>query len=366
MQNMKLSEFAQKNSYRFLTPSFCLTRAKLLKSPSSFTSTGGSDENFAAAENRKLGISSCAAAANVIQKNLGASSDSIPRRHPVCLASQNKKAETNVTLMTDTTRRYRILARLNPTPHGHDDEERAHDQSASWLSMKRWRTSRWAARSRTKCWRDGCSRSSASGMGGWQRGRYWRLLKSRCRWSTTSQKMYRRRMRRRKSSPKNCRYDGSNETRTSRVSIMSQRRNKKNDRPCKRLATTCLWSEVCHAKCIPSWKKNQTKPLRKCCSFYNDSWEDIYNLILISVEFLNLLISLLYLWMKQCLILAEEQRSKKRQKSSNQTQELRPKEISAQWLRIKPKLEDKMSDSNIYCNTEGKQWKNPVQAEIRQ
>lgn len=59
------------------------------------------------------------------------------------------------------------------------------DQSISWFSMKCVRTSRWAARSSTRCCRDGCSKSSASGNGGWQRGRYWRPLKPRCSCRTT-------------------------------------------------------------------------------------------------------------------------------------------------------------------------------------
>lgn len=59
------------------------------------------------------------------------------------------------------------------------------DQSISWLSTKCVRTSRCAARSSTRCWRDGCSKSSASGRGGWQRGRYWRPLKQRCSCKTT-------------------------------------------------------------------------------------------------------------------------------------------------------------------------------------
>lgn len=95
---------------------------------------------------------------------------------------------------------------LNPT-HGHEDD--ALDHSTSCPSMKWVRTSRCDARSSTRCCREGCSKSSASGNRGWHLGRYWRPLNALCRCSTTSQNTYLSSNKRRKSSPKNCRYDDS-------------------------------------------------------------------------------------------------------------------------------------------------------------
>lgn len=100
-----------------------------------------------------------------------------------------------------------LPSRLNPTQAA--EEEQALDHSTSCVSMKWVLTSRWVARSRTRWCKEVCSRSSASGRDGWQRGRYWRPRKARCKWRTTSQNTYRRRRRRRKSSPKNWRYDES-------------------------------------------------------------------------------------------------------------------------------------------------------------
>ena len=145
-----------------------------------------------------------------------------------------------------------------------ESQPRANNQSISLPSIKWPLTSKWAARSRTRCCKEGCSSRSASGNGGWQRGlscrpcyliriaqykwlkvmtlinqvkakifKFWHIvckqllytyikmqvknealnkiftLNALWRWSTTSQKTYRKRSNLRKSSPKNCRYAGS-------------------------------------------------------------------------------------------------------------------------------------------------------------
>lgn len=131
---------------------------------------------------------------NEVQKNFPAStishknSKSLKTNTRTPAISSRRMAKSNAFLIGSRRRLKRRdvpLALPKPT---HRHEEEALDQSISWLSMKWVRTSKWAARSKTRCCSDGCSRSSASGSGGWQRGRNWRPRKPRWRWSTTSQK----------------------------------------------------------------------------------------------------------------------------------------------------------------------------------
>jgi len=84
-----------------------------------------------------------------------------------------------------------------------------HSVFPSWRKLSL--TSRWAARSSTRCCRAGWSRRSPSGRGGWHSGRHWGSLNERCRCSTTSQNTYRSSSTRRKSSPKNWMNAGSSE-----------------------------------------------------------------------------------------------------------------------------------------------------------
>lgn len=107
----------------------------------------------------------------------------------------------------------------------HIHEEGLLDHSSSWLSKKCVCTSKWVAKSSTKCCNDGCSSSSASGRGGWHRGRYCLPLNDLWRWSTTSQNTYRSRSNRKNSSPKNCRYDRSTRERVNNLDASVTKRS---------------------------------------------------------------------------------------------------------------------------------------------
>lgn len=89
------------------------------------------------------------------------------------------------------------------------------NHSTSTVSEKCPRTSNCVANCRTMCANEGCSKSSAAGKGGSQRGRWCLPRKLRCNRIVTSQKTKRRMRVRRKSSPKNWTYDASVELKIS-------------------------------------------------------------------------------------------------------------------------------------------------------